>query len=90
MLSVAAPVASVCAAAICEPSGLMNVTFAPAPKAPNAGTTLMLLTVGGVTTGGVTGGVTTGGVTTVGVELLEPPPQPANKAKGKTKHASSL
>jgi hypothetical protein len=91
MLSVAAPVASVCAAAICEPSGLINVTFAPAPKAPNAGTTLMLLTVG-VTTGGVTtGGVTTGGVTTGGVVLLEePPPQPANNAKGKIKHERNL
>ena len=90
MLSVAAPVASVCAAAICEPSGLMNVTFAPAPKAPNAGTTLMLLTVG-VTGGVTTGGVTTGGVTTGAVVLLEePPPQPANNAKGKIKHERNL
>lgn len=91
MSNSAAPEALVCAAAICEPSGLIKATLAPAPKAPRAGTTLILFTVGGVTTGGVTtGGVTTGGVTTGAVVLLEPPPQPANNAKGKTKHASNL
>ena len=91
MSSSAAPVVLVCAAAICEPSGLMKATLAPAPNAPRAGTTLILLTVG-VTTGGVTtGGVTTGGVTTGDVVLLEvPPPQPASRAKGNTKVASNL
>jgi len=90
MSSSAAPAALVCAAAICEPSGLINVTLAPAPKAPRAGTTLILLTVG-VTGGVTTGGVTTGGVTTGAVVLLEePPPQPANIANGKIKHERIL
>ena len=86
MSNSAAPAALVCAVTIWEPSGLINATLAPAPKAPRAGTTLILFTVGG----GTTGGVTTGGVTTGAVVLLESPPQPASKAKGKTKHASNL
>ena len=88
MFSSAEPAALVCAVAICEPSGLMNATLAPAPNAPKAGTTLILLTVG-VTTGGVTtGGVTTGGVLLVLLE--EPPPQPAKNVRGKIKQARSL
>jgi hypothetical protein len=87
MSNSAAPAALVCAVAIWEPSGLINATLAPAPKAPRAGTTLILFTVGG----GTTGGVTTGGGVTMGVVvLLESPPQPASNAKGKTKHASNL
>ena len=86
MSNSAAPVALVCAVAIWEPSGLTNATLAPAPKAPRAGTTLILFKVDGGTTGG--GVTTTGGVGAVG--LLESPPQPASNAKGKTKHASNL
>ena len=45
MSNSAAPAALVCAVAIWEPSGLIKATLAPAPKAPRAGTTLILFTV---------------------------------------------
>jgi len=93
MSNTAAPVVLVCAAAICEPLGLINATLAPAPKAPRAGTTVILLTVG-VGVGGVGGVGVTGvtGVTGVGAGVLEdePPPQPDSSAKGRTNNERNL
>ena len=93
MSNTAAPVVLVCAAAICEPSGLINATLAPAPKAPKAGTTVILLTVG-VGVGGVGGVGVTGvtGVTGVGAVVLEGelPPQPYSSAKGRTNNERNL
>jgi hypothetical protein len=67
----------------------MKATLAPAPNAPRAGTTEILLIVGVGGVGGA-GGVT--GLTGVaGVLLLdEPPPHPAIKNKGKSAIESSL
>ena len=90
MSTTAAPVALVAAVPMAVPSGLMNATLAPAPNAPNAGTTVMGLSkAGGVGgTGGVTGVTGVSGVTTAVVE--EPPPQPAKNAMGNTSVARSL
>ncbi len=91
MSTMAAPLAAVKAEAMAEPSGLIKATVAPAPKAPNAGTTVMGLTkAGGVGgTGGTTG--VTGGVGVTGaVAVDEPPPHPANNANGRIKEARIL
>ena len=88
MSSSAAPVASVWPLAICVPLGWINTTLAPAPNAPKAGTTLILLTVGGVGVGGVGVGATGVGAAVVVEE--EPPPQPAKNASGRAKVRSNL
>jgi hypothetical protein len=100
MSTEAAPLALVSALEITLPSGLRNVTLAPAPKAPKAGTTLMSLTgVTGVGGTGGTGGTGVGGTgvmgvgvmgVTEGVSELEPPPQPDSRAIGRTSVAKSL
>ena len=93
MSNSAVPEVLVCAATICEPSGLINATLAPAPKAPKAGTTMILLTIGvGVGGVGVTGVTGVMGATGAGAEVLdeEPPPQPDSNAKGKTKNERNL